>query len=69
MKLKCLKPYKNKELQYKPGDVIEVTPDEAAYLHKDAPGCFEDVVVKKQVKAPVKNKAVKAPARAKTRKH
>jgi len=68
MKLKCLKPYRNKELQYKPGDVIEVTPDEAAYLHKDAPGCFADVV-EKQVKAPVKDKAVKSPARAKRKAH
>ena len=68
MKLKCLKWYSNQTVSYRPGDVIEVTAEEQEFFLRDAPGCFEVVPEKKQVKAPAKDKAVKSPARAKAKK-
>ena len=66
MKLKVKGWYASRQAAYRPGDEIEVDEDYGKFLLRDAPDCFE--VMKKQVKAPAKDKAVKSPARAKAKK-
>lgn len=43
MELKVLKLYINRSVKYTAGSVINVTAGEAAFLLRDAPGCFEEV--------------------------
>lgn len=61
MKLRCKSDYRNEalELILRKGQVVEVADPLGEFLLRDAPGCFSVVAVK-QVKAPVKDKAVKA---------
>jgi len=60
MKLYVDKKYRNREVEYTAGKTIEVPEDEAEFLLKDAPGCFEVVEEKaeKAVKAPEVNKMI-----------
>lgn len=62
MELKVLKLYINRTVVYAAGSVINVTPAEAAFLQRDAPGCFEVVpesTGEKSVEAPPEDKMVK----------
>lgn len=43
VKLKVIKSYRNRNTQYQEGQVIDVTSSEAAFLIRDAPGCFTPV--------------------------
>ena len=67
MKLKALGRYVNEPrgLAYDAGTVFDADEATAGYLLADAPGCFERVVLAKQVEAPPANKAVRTPERSK----
>ena len=64
-RLKALGNYQNlaKGLQYKAGEIFDVSDVVAMYLKADAPGLFEDYVpeASKPKRARGKNKAVKSP--------
>ena len=62
VKLNVVQPYRNREVSYPAGQVIEVSTELAAWLMADAPGCFEPEVKPKAVEAPpVNKKAVELP--------
>ncbi len=67
MRLKAIGRYVNEPrgLAFDAGTVFEADEVTAAYLLADAPGCFERVVLAKQVTAPAADKAIKAPDKAK----
>ena len=68
MRLYVLSNYKNRELSFSEGDVInDASPELVDYLMADAPGCFSKQKPKaKAPDAPVKDKAVsRAPAKKK----
>ena len=44
VKLRVVQPYRNREVYYEVGRVIEVSEQEASWLMADAPGCFETFV-------------------------
>lgn len=52
MRLYVISDYKNRELHYEPGQILEVTPAEAAHLLADAPGCFSTTAAKEVDKPP-----------------
>jgi hypothetical protein len=60
MKLVVKGDYRNREVFYQKGQVIEVPEDAAEFLLRDAPGCFE-TATEKAVKAPEVNKMVDEP--------
>jgi len=43
--LKCLSPYRNREEIIPAGTIIEVDEARAAWLMRDAPGCFEEITL------------------------
>lgn len=51
VKLLVKKHYRSREIDYPEDKTIEVPENEAEFLLRDAPGCFE-VVIEKAVKAP-----------------
>ena len=70
VRLKALGRYRNRDVYYQPGTVIELPADQAAFVLRDAPGCFEVVqppVVEndepdaKALDAPPQDKMVKRP--------
>jgi hypothetical protein len=73
MRLRSKTHYRNgaRGLDYPPGTEFDATPELAAYLMADSPGCFEEVVEEevapseplssKRVRKPPRDKAVKAP--------
>lgn len=61
MRLYVLSDYKNRELSYQTGDVIEVDFDTAEFLMRDAPGCFSYEPPLKAMEAPPKDKMIGAP--------
>lgn len=64
VKLWVEKHYRSRDIDYPEGKTIEVPEDEAEFLLRDAPGCFEIVTEKtaeKAVKAPEVNKMVEEP--------
>ena len=64
--LKVVKDYRNKDREYEQGSKITVEDDEAAFLMRDAPGCFAEYKPKaKAADEPPKDKAVKASPRKK----
>ena len=69
--LRCVKPYRNdaRGLVYEVGQEFEGDEVLTSYLLTDAPACFEefDKPKVKAIKAPAKDKAVKAPGRAKSK--
>ena len=44
VKLRVVQTYRNREVYYEAGRVIEVSEQEASWLMADAPGCFETFV-------------------------
>lgn len=65
MKLRCVARYRNdaRGLAYTDGQMFEVDPDIAAFLLKDAPGCFLVGVADQKAARPAEDKVVKsAPA-------
>ena len=67
-RLRCVGRYVNgaRGLVYVVGDVFDATPEQAAFLLADAPGCFEPVQPEsKAINAPPADKAIKAPDKAK----
>jgi hypothetical protein len=65
MKLRCKRPYANREMVYRAGDVFEASPGLWLFLQSDSPGTFELVEEVKEVAEPPQDKAVKRPARSK----
>ncbi len=71
VKAKCLKQYRNKDIEYLPNQVYELPEDAAFWLMDDAPGCFvilKDIVIEieeKAVEKPPIDKMVKKPTRVK----
>ena len=64
--LKVIKTYRSKDREYEQGSKITVEDDEAAFLMRDAPGCFVEYEPKaKAADEPPKDKAVKAAPRKK----
>ena len=66
MKLRCVARYRNdaRGLAYTDGQVFEVDDTIAAYLLKDAPGCFLVGVADQKAARPTEDKAIKAPVAA-----
>lgn len=62
IKLRCVGKYHHiaRGEIHLPGEEFTADEDHAAYLLRDAPGCFEEVVVKAP-EAPPRDKAVKRP--------
>ncbi len=54
MRLEVLHSYRSRDLSYEAGQVIEVDTERAAFLMRDAPGCFREAV-------PAETKALDAP--------
>jgi hypothetical protein len=44
MQLRVVSQYVNRNVGYQPGQIIDVSPEEAVWLMTDAPSCFEEVV-------------------------
>lgn len=67
MKLRCIANYRNdaRGLVYRVGDELEPDKELEVFLLSDAPGCFEEVKPRKQVRKPPVDKAVKAAPRDK----
>lgn len=63
IKLRVKGSYVNRGVAYSPGQVIDVSDEEARFLMADAPGCFEPVRNtrrRKRVRKPPQNKMVEA---------
>lgn len=58
MKLYVVSPYKNRDVYYKAGQVLDVDEEEAKFLMTDSPGSFSKEEPKEEKKA--KPKAAKA---------
>jgi len=70
MKMKCISPYRCRDVVFAVGAIFDATPEERLFLKADAPGCFEDYVEPvpevKAVREPPMDKAIKEPPAAKT---
>lgn len=61
MKLKVLRRYRNAEVYYREGDVVEVTEAEARWLMSDSPGTFEPAETKGMDEPPANRAILSAP--------
>ena len=67
-RLRCVGRYVNgaRGIVHVVGDVFDATPEQAAFLLADAPGCFEPVQPEsKAINAPPADKATKSPDKTK----
>jgi hypothetical protein len=58
VKLECLQHYRNRELEFMPGQVYVLDRAQARWLLNDSLGSFKLVVGEKSLKRPPKHKAV-----------